>query len=139
MAKEFSRARRIEQQILRELAQLLRFASKDPRLHWVTPVDVRLSADLSLARIFVGVLGQTADTAEETLHALNQAAGFFRTELGKRMRLRTTPQLRFYFDMVEEEAQKVDVLLKKAAALSQDVVDEQTVDSVKHDCAQGSH
>ncbi len=67
MAKEFSRARRIEQQILRELAQLLRFECKDQRLAWVTPVDVRLSSDLSVASIYVGILGKNADEAAEIM------------------------------------------------------------------------
>ncbi len=121
MAKEFSRARRIEQQILRELAQLLRFECKDQRLAWVTPVDVRLSSDLSVASIYVGILGKNADEAAEIMKVLNQAAGYFRTEIGKRMMLRITPQLRFFFDSVEEEAQKVDALLRKAAVISSEM------------------
>lgn len=125
MAKEYSRARRIEQQILRELAQLLRFETKDQRLTWVTPVDVRLSPDLSVASIYVGVMGKSEVEAKDIMVVLNQAAGFFRTELGNRMMLRITPQLRFYYDSVEAEAQKVDVLLKKAAELSKTVSDDE--------------
>ena len=52
---------------------------------------------------------------------MNQAAGYFRTEIGKRMMLRITPQLRFFFDSVEEEAQKVDALLRKAAVISSEM------------------
>ena len=126
MAKEFSRARRIEQQILRELAQLLRFEAKDQRLTWVTPVDVRLSPDLSIASVYVGVLGKSESEAADIMKVLNQAAGFFRSELGKRMMLRLTPQLRFYFDSVEAEAQKVDALLKRAADISKEVGDDDT-------------
>jgi ribosome-binding factor A len=115
MAKEFSRARRIEQQILKELAQLLQFERKDPRLAWVTPVDVRLSPDVSIATIYVSILGKQADEAEPTMKVLNDAAGYFRTELGRRMKLRTVPQLRFFYDRVEEEGRKIDALLKIAA------------------------
>lgn len=114
MAKEFSRARRIEQQVLRELAHLLRFSSKDPRMQWVTPVEVRVTPDLAVASVYVGVLGKTEAESADIMAALNQAAGFFRSELGKRMLIRTTPELRFYFDSVEEEAQKIDALLKRA-------------------------
>jgi ribosome-binding factor A len=60
------------------------------------------------------------------MKVLNQAAGFFRSELGKRMMLRLTPQLRFYFDSVEAEAQKVDALLKRAADISKEVGDDDT-------------
>ena len=81
MAKEFSRARRIEQQILRELAQLFRFEAKDQRLTWVTPVDVRLSPDFSIASVYVGVLGKSESEAVDIMKVLNSAAGFFRTEL----------------------------------------------------------
>lgn len=113
MAREFSRARRVEQQIQRELAELLQFERKDPRLAWVTVVDVRLTPDLSLATIYVSVLGKTGSDAAEVVPVLNQAAGYFRTELGRRMKLRTTPQLRFFYDEVEDEARRVDDLLRQ--------------------------
>lgn len=118
MAKEFSRARRIEQQILKELANLLQFERKDPRLQWVTPIDVRLSPDLSIATIYVSILGKTAEEGEPAMKVLNEAAGYFRSELGKRMKLRTVPQLRFFFDRVEEEGRKIDALLRVAAETS---------------------
>lgn len=124
MAKEFSRARRIEQQVLKELALLLQFERKDPRLAWVTPIDVRLSSDFSVATIYVSILGKTAAEAEVPMKVLNEAAGFFRTELGRRMKLRFTPHLRFFFDTVEEEGRKVDGLLRRAAALSEDIPDD---------------
>jgi ribosome-binding factor A len=121
MAKEFSRARRVEQQILKELAMLLQFERKDPRLAWVTPVDVRLSSDLSVATIYVSILGKSAAEAEVPMKVLNEAAGYFRTELGRRMKLRFTPHLRFFFDTVEEEGRVVDDLLRRAAVLSQEI------------------
>lgn len=124
MAKEFSRARRIEQQILKEIANLLRFERKDPRLAWVTPVDVRLSPDYSIASIYVGVMGKSGDEAKDIMRVLADASGYFRSELGKRMKLRMTPQLRFFYDSVEDEAQKVDALLRKASALSAEIVDD---------------
>lgn len=132
MAREFSRARRIEQQILKEIANLLQFERKDPRLAWVTPVDVRMSADLSVASIYVGVMGKNAEEADPILLVLNQAAGYFRTQLGKRMKLRTVPMLRFYFDSVEHEAQKIDALLRRTAEMA--IPDEDTnTESGNHD------
>jgi ribosome-binding factor A len=124
MAKEFSRARRIEQQILKELANLLQFERKDPRLAWVTPIDIRLSPDLSVGTVYVSILGKSADDAEPTMKVLNEAAGYFRTELGRRMKLRTVPQLRFFFDRVEEEGRKIDALLRVAAETSVPLEDE---------------
>jgi ribosome-binding factor A len=78
-------------------------------------VDVRLSPDVSIATIYVSILGKQADEAEPTMKVLNDAAGYFRTELGRRMKLRTVPQLRFFYDRVEEEGRKIDALLKIAA------------------------
>lgn len=137
MAKEFSRARRIEQQILKELALLLQFERKDPRLAWVTPIDVRLSPDLSVATVYVSILGKTAEDSEPAMKVLNEASGYFRTEMGKRMKLRIVPQLRFFFDRVEEEGRKIDALLRVAAEtsvpLDDDAVDgsvDDTVDEV---------
>jgi ribosome-binding factor A len=121
MAREFSRARRIEQQLLKEIALLLQFERKDPRLAWITPVDVRLSPDLSIASVYVGVMGKSATEVAPIMKVLNDAAGYFRTQLGKKMKLRSIPQLRFYFDMVEQEAQKVDALLRRAADLSAEI------------------
>jgi ribosome-binding factor A len=131
MAKEFSRARRIEQQILKEIANLLRFDRKDPRLAWVTPVDVRLSPDYSIASIYVGIMGKSGDEAQAVVRVLADAAGYFRSELGKRMKLRITPQLRFFYDSVEDEAQKVDALLRKASALSAEVVIDPVADQTE--------
>ena len=137
MAKDFSRARRIEQQILKELALLLQFERKDPRLAWVTPIDVRLSPDLSVATVYVSILGKTAEDSEPAMKVLNEASGYFRTEMGKRMKLRIVPQLRFFFDRVEEEGRKIDALLRVAAEtsvpLDDDAVDgsvDDTVDEV---------
>jgi len=136
MAKEFSRARRIEQQILKELAMLLQFERKDPRLAWVTPVDVRLSSDLSVATIYVSILGKSAAEAEAPMKVLNEASGYFRTELGRRMKLRFTPHLRFFFDTVEEEGRKVDGLLRRAAVLSQDIPADEEQPQTESDTAQ---
>ena len=69
-------------------------------------------------------MGKSGEEAKDIMRVLTDAAGYFRSELGKRMKLRITPQLRFFYDSVEDEAQKVDALLRKASALSAEVVDD---------------
>jgi len=77
---------------------------KDPRIGFVTITDVHLTADCKLARIFVSVLG-TEEERSHSLKGLNQAAGFIRFELGRRLRLRYSPELEFRLDdSLEKEA-----------------------------------
>lgn len=113
MPREFSRSLRVGEQIRRELADLLRTEVKDPGMGLVTVGDVELSKDLSHARVYFTVLGdETATTLTQT--ALDRASGFLRRELGKRMRLRVVPELRFVFDDSEIRGARVDALIEQA-------------------------
>lgn len=97
MPKDFSRTRRVGEQIQRELAQLIQQELKDPRLGLVTVSGVEVSRDFSSAKVFVTCLNDE-DNGKETIKALSHAAGFLRRELGRRMTIRTVPELRFYYD-----------------------------------------
>lgn len=106
--------RRLEQiaDLLRaELSELLRREMQDPRLGFVTITDVDVSPDLRNARVRVSILGDDAAQAE-SLRALKGAAGFLRSEVGKRVRLRTTPQFTFALDHSMEEAEQVQRALR---------------------------
>ena len=96
MPKEFSRSRRVGEQIQRDLAELIRDEVKDPRVGMVTITAVEASSDLSHAKVFVTVLPDEKLT--ESLEGLCRAAGFLRRELGRRMRMRSVPQLHFTHD-----------------------------------------
>lgn len=99
MAKEFGRPQRVADFIKREVASLLQFEVRDPRIGMVSITDVEVSRDLSHAKIFVTVLGKDSEEeSKESVAALNNAAGFMRTQLAKSNQARTTPRLRFYFD-----------------------------------------
>lgn len=113
MPREFSRTLRVGEQIRRELALLLRNEVKDPRIGLITLSEVTVSKDLAHARVFFTVLGNT-DVVEDTQAALVRAAGFLRRELGRRMRLRVTPELHFIFDDSELRGQRVDALIEQA-------------------------
>jgi ribosome-binding factor A len=97
-----------------ELSELLRREMQDPRLGFVTITNVVVSADLRNARVSVSCYGD--ETAQqESLRALRGAAGFLRSEVGKRVRLRTIPQLTFQLDHSMAHAEEVQRTLNALA------------------------
>ena len=116
MSKEYSRSLRIGEQVQRELALLIRQEVKDPRLGMVTVSDVRMSPDLSHAKVYVTVLGGEQSDSGETLKALNRAASFLRHELGRRLVLRVMPQLHFVYDESQEKGARLVSLIDASIA-----------------------
>jgi len=119
--KEFSRTDRVSDFLQKELAQLIQFELKDPRLGMVTIQDVRVSRDLGYADVFFTVLAfgaqddeSKAEANKDALKVLNNAAGFLRTKVGQALRARTTPELRFYIDNTLENGMKVSSLIEQA-------------------------
>ena len=74
MAKEFSRARRVAQQLQREVAVILQREVKDPRVGMVTVSDVEVSGDLQHAKVFVTFLNNDAESIETGLKGLTEAS-----------------------------------------------------------------
>jgi ribosome-binding factor A len=83
---------------------------RDPRIHFVSITDVEVTADERYARIFIRILG-TPEEQEQALVALGRAAGFLRTELAGRLRLRHMPELSFHLDQSLEYGNRIDALL----------------------------
>ena len=104
------RVGRVGEQIKKELSQLIQSELKDPRIGFITVTGVELTNDLSQARVFLSVLG-TDEQKEETLKALARGTGFLRSELGKRIRFRHTPELLFKFDNSIEYGSQIESLL----------------------------
>lgn len=115
MAKEFSRSRRVGEQIQRELAELIQRELSDPRLGMVTVSAVEVSRDLAVAKVFFTVLNPGHDV-KQTLDGLNHAIGFLRRELGRRMKLRIVPELRFQYDSSVENGSRLSALIDKAVS-----------------------
>jgi len=110
----FSRAERVADMIQREVGEmLLRGEVKDPRIGFVTVTHVALSADLRCAKVYVSVLG-SEQAKHETLVGLNSAVGFIQRELGRRIKLRYTPEVRILHDESFEQAARINALLKGA-------------------------
>ena len=113
MPKEFSRMRRVNEQIRRELADVIRREGDDPGLSMVSIVGVDVSKDLALARVHVTVMGEPEERAR-CLALLRQGAGFFRSQLGRRVRLKHIPRLEFLEDTSLETGQRVSELIAQA-------------------------
>lgn len=119
MPKDHSRPRRVAEQMQRELAELIQLEVKDPRVGMVTVTDVEVTPDYSHAKVFFTLLNQ-GHPLEETLAGLNRAAGYLRSQLAHRMRLRVMPQLHFVFDSSVERGVQLSHLIEEAVALEGD-------------------
>ena len=126
MAKEFSRSTKVAEQMQRELANLLMFEVKDPRVTMVTITAVEVTGDMAHAKIFYSApqakqnaantqnaankpnLASHAKTLQTIQNGLEKSAGFLRTQVAKRMLLRTVPQLHFVYD------ESIDIGIKMA-------------------------
>ncbi len=121
--KEYERSQRVASQLKRELADLIRLELKDPRLGWVTVDEVEVSRDLSVAKVYVSTLEDAQLAA--SLEALKAAAPFLRRELGRRLKLRGIPELRFYQDTAIERGLRMTQLLDQIAKQTLKRSDEQ--------------
>ena len=115
MPREFSRSRRVAEQLKRELAAIIGRVLKDPRVGLVTVTAVEVSKDLAYAKVFVSSIGGQG-SRDELLAALRHASGFLRHEIGQAMKLRIIPELRFHYDETLEKAAKLEALIARANA-----------------------
>ncbi|MBB1384686.1 30S ribosome-binding factor RbfA [Pseudoalteromonas sp. SG45-5] len=110
--REFSRTDRVAQQIQKEIAVILQREIKDPRLGMVTVSAVEVSRDLSYAKIFITVFNtQDEDAAKQSAKVLNEATGYIRSLLGKRIRARIMPELKFLVDNSLMEGMRISNLV----------------------------
>lgn len=113
MAREFSRTRRIAQQLQQELAQVLQRDMKDPRIGFVTVNDVDVSRDLSYAKVYVTFFEEDEKLVQEKVEALDAAAGYIRSLVAGRMKLRVMPELRFIYDSSLVEGMRMSNLVSR--------------------------
>lgn len=110
MAKAFSRSNRVAEQMHRELADLLQFEVKDPRVGMVTITEVEVSGDMSHAKVFYSAEAPSPDLQK----GLDKTSGFLRSQIAKRMLLRTVPQLHFEYDASADYSMKMNDLINQA-------------------------
>lgn len=106
------RMERLNEQLKREIASRLRTELRDPRLQGIAVTRVRVDPDLTLARVFVRVLG-SAEERTEALAGLRAATPWLRGALGRALRIRRTPELDFKLDESLEHAARIDELLEE--------------------------
>jgi ribosome-binding factor A len=128
MPREFSRAARIADQIQRDLSTLIRQEVKDPRVGLVTITAVEVNRDLSHAKVYLSCLAESAST-EQSVEALQHAAGFLRSQLGRTLKIRTVPQLRFLHDSSIERGARLSHLIDEAVASSRQFAENGNDDS----------
>ncbi|MBV1911880.1 MAG: 30S ribosome-binding factor RbfA [Kangiellaceae bacterium] len=116
MAREFKRTDRVAEQLQRELAQIIQLEVKDPRVGMVTVCAVDLSRDLHYATTYVTFLGieETVEATQSAIDILNDAAGFIRIQIGKRMRMRAVPHVKFIFDESIARGRDLSSLIENA-------------------------
>ena len=116
MARKSSKPNRgfqVADQIQRDLAELIARELKDPRVGMVTLQGVEVTPDYAHAKVFFSLL---IGDPVETQAALNQAAGFLRNGLFKRLHIHTVPTLHFVFDRTSERAADMNALIAKAVS-----------------------
>lgn len=107
------RINRISEEIKKVLSGVLLNGLKDPRVTTMTTVtEVKVTRDLSYANVYVSVLGSKKEK-EESLKGLQNAKGFLRSEIGKKVDLRHVPEPVFHLDETLEHASHIEKLIKK--------------------------
>ena len=110
--KGHGRPQKLGDQIQRELSDLLARELRDPRVAMVTLTSVDVSPDLSHAKVFFTLLEK--EKLEDTLRGLKRSAGFLRSQLARRFKMYTTPELRFVYDESVERGDHLSRLIDAA-------------------------
>ena len=104
------RPEQLEDQVHFILSTLIQRELRDPELGFMTLTAVRLTGDRSIAKVYYTVLGDEEQSAK-TRKALGRAAGFLRTQLAQRLKMRRVPELQFFPDRAIEDGNKMEALL----------------------------
>ncbi|MDC0612079.1 30S ribosome-binding factor RbfA [Vibrio sp.] len=116
MSKEFSRTQRVAQQLQKELAMILQREVRDSRLGMVTISEVQVSRDLAYAKVYVTFLCIGEQTPQSCLSALKEHEPHIRMLLGKQIRLRLTPEIRFVYDDTLVEGMRMSNLVSEVVS-----------------------
>jgi ribosome-binding factor A len=110
MPREFSRSDRVASQIQKEMAELIRTHVRDPELGMVTVSDVEVTRDLAVAKLYVSFLA-ARKSPKDCVKRLSEYVPELRRELGKLLRIRVLPEIRFVYDDSIERGLRMDALL----------------------------
>jgi len=109
---DYQRSDRVGDLLMELIAELLRKEIRDPRVGPVTITAAKVSKDLRHARIYFNLFGGR-ENKKEVLAGLASATGFIRSKVGKQLKLRFVPTIEFFYDETQDEAQRIEDLLKQ--------------------------
>lgn len=116
MRKNSVKNTRINEEVMRELSNIIRLEVKDPRISPVTSVvSVEVAPDLKTCKAYISVLGDE-EAVKKTIEGLKSSAGFIRRELAHRVNLRNTPEITFVSDQSIAYAAKMSKLIDEVNA-----------------------
>lgn len=110
---------RVQDLIREEISSIIQRDIKDPGIGFVTILEVKMSEDLRIAKVFCSVYGDE-ETKEKTVEALKRSKGYIRFLLGKRIKLRYTPEISFTLDTTYDTVAKIEEILKKEVHADED-------------------
>jgi ribosome-binding factor A len=111
-----ARGLRVADQIQRDLAEIIAFELKDPRVGMVTLTEVQITPDYAHAKVFFTMLSDDKEAIRNTVTGLAKAAGFIRIQLGKRLSIHTLPELHFVHDTSTARGMELSKLIDEANA-----------------------
>ena len=106
------RVEKLQELMKQEISDIVLHELKDPRIGFVTVTSVSCTEDLREAKIYVSIMGDEK-AARESLHGLNSSLGFVRREIGRRIRLRFTPEISFALDASLDYSDNIQRLLNE--------------------------
>ncbi len=109
------RVEKVQELMKQEISQIVQRELKDPRIGFVTVTSVECTGDLREAKIYVSIMG-SEQQVKDSWTGLNRGLGFIRREIGKRIRLRFTPELTFELDKSLDYSAHIQELLLKIKA-----------------------
>ena len=111
-----ARGLRVADQIQRDLAEIIAFELKDPRVGMITISEVQITPDYAHAKVFFTMLSDAKDAIANTVEGLTRASGFIRGQLGRRLTIHTLPQLHFVHDTSTARGMELSKLIEQAVA-----------------------
>lgn len=103
----------LNQEIKNQIANIIQYKMKDPTLGFITVTRVEITADYSHAKVYLSILVEEEEDKKRQLQTVRNAAGFVKRELGKAVRMRVVPNLKFVLDRGLEHQHKIDKIIEK--------------------------
>ena len=133
MRKNSIKNTRVNMEVQRELSEIIRLGSKDPRIHPMTSVvAVEVTPDLKYCKAYISVLGDE-EASKATIQGLKSAEGYVRRELARRINLRNTPELKFILDQSIEYGVTMSRLIDEVTQGIQEDDDEKGMEEDKEE------